>query len=178
MSLNTRLLESIDIVVATPPADLDSAASVDWISLKNYEGCLVVLVMAAGTAGSDPSIILLQATAVAGTSSKALNCIRKIYYKVGTQTGISTFSSLAITTATGDIDTVSVNGSVDLAGDSAELLLVVDVRASDLDVDNGFDCLGGTWDDADIAATKYGTILYIPYGARYPGPVPLTAITD
>jgi hypothetical protein len=178
MSVNTRLLESIDIVVGTPPADLDSAATVDWVSLKNYDGCLVVLAMGAGTAGSDPSIILLQATAVAGTSSKALNCIRRLYYKVGTQTSVSTFSSLAITTATGDIDTVSVNGSVDLAADAAECLFVVDVRTSDLDVDNGFDCLGFTWDDADIGAAKYGTILYIPYGARYPQATPKTAITD
>ena len=88
--INTRLLESIDIVSGTTPADLDSAATVDWVSLKNYDGCLVLLTMAAGTAGSDPSIILVQATDVAGTSSKALNCIRRLYYKVGTQTGVNT----------------------------------------------------------------------------------------
>lgn len=176
--INTRLLESIDIVVGTAPADLDAAATVDWVSLKNYDGCLVVLVMGTGTAGSDPSVILVQATDVAGTSSKALNCIRRLYYKIGTFTSVNTWSSIAITTATGDIDTVSVNGATDLAGDAAQCMLLVDVRASDLDVDNGFDCLSYTWDDADIGAAKIGTILFIPYGARYPQATPLTAIVD
>ena len=178
MSLNTRLLESIDIVVGAAPADFNSAATVDWVSLKNYDGCLVVLVKAAGTAGDDPSVILVQATDVSGTGSKALNCIRRLYYKVGTQTGVNTWSSIAITTATGDIDTVSVNGTTDLAGDSVQAMFLVDVRASDLDVDNGFDCISYTWDDADLGNTGLGTILFIPYGARYPQATPLTAIVD
>ncbi len=178
MSLNTRLLESIDIVVGAAPADFNSAATVDWVSLKNYDGCLVVLVKAAGTAGDDPSIILTQATDVSGTSSKALSAIRRIYYKVGTQTGVTTFSSIAVTTATADVDTVSVNGATDLAADSVEALFVVDIRASDLDVDNGFDCISYTWDDADVGNTAYATILFIPYGARYPGPTPQTAISN
>ena len=176
--INTRLLESIDIVAGAAPADGNSAITTDYVSLKNYDGCLVLVTKAAGTGGDDPSIIVQQATDVAGTSAKALNCIRKLYYKIGTLSGVNTWSSIAITTATGDIDTVSVNGTTDLAGDNVEAMFLVDVRASDLDVDNGFDCLNFSWADGDVGNTQLVSIHYILYGARYPGATPLTAITD
>lgn len=176
--VNTRLLESIDIVVGVPPADINGDQTGDYVSLKNYDGCLVVVTKAAGTAGDDISLQLYQATAVAGTGEKALNCIRRIYYKIGTQTGVNTFSSIAVTTATGDVDTVSVNGSTDLAADSVQALFVLDVRASDLDVDNGFDCLCFKNDGTDVGNSTYATVHYILYGARYPQATPVSAIID
>jgi hypothetical protein len=177
MSFNTRLLESIDIVTAFAPSDLNTDATGDWVSLKNYEGCLIVIHKAAGTAGDDISILTEQATDVAGTSAKALN-FTHLYYKVGATalSGVSTFSKVT-GTATNDLDTVTAFGT-DLAADTGEALLVVDIRASDLDVGGGFDCLRWSSEGDDVGNSTYGASVYILYGARYPQATPLTSITD
>ena len=39
--MSRRLLEEIEIVTAFPPSDLNTDANGDWVSLKNYDGCLV-----------------------------------------------------------------------------------------------------------------------------------------
>lgn len=173
-----RLLEHIDIVTAFPPSDINSDADGDWVSLKNYEGCLVVFHKAAGTAGDDPSIRLRQATDVAGTSAKALN-FKHIYHKIGATalSAISTFTRIDLTTATDDLDLVSVNGS-DLLTDVGESLIVVDVRADSLDVSGGFDCVQLLIEGDDLSNSTYADAFYLLYGARYPGPTPLTAISD
>lgn len=175
--MNTRLLESINIVTAFEPSDINTDATGDWVSLKNYDGCLVVFHKAAGTAGDDPSILLLQATDVSGTSSKALN-FSHIYAKVGATalSGVGTFTKYTFT-ATNDLDLVSVNGT-DLAADTGEALIVVDVRASDLDVDNGFDCLQLSIEGDDVGNSTYADAFYLLYGARYPSATPLTAISN
>lgn len=133
---------------------------------------------AAGTAGDDLSLQLFQATDVSGAGEKPLAAIRKVYYKVGTQTGVSTFGAVAVSPASADVDTVSVNGATDLGGDSVQALFVFDVRASDLDVDNGFDCVRFNNDGTDVANAVYGTVHYILYNARYPQATPLSAIVD
>lgn len=172
---NTRLLESINIVGAFPPADMNTDKDGDYVSLKNYDGCLVVVHKAAGTAGDDISIKLDQATDVAGTGTKALT-FNHLYAKVGTQTGVGTFTKYTFT-ATDDLDTVSVGGT-DLLADDVEALFVVDIRACDLDVTNGFDCFRLTIEGDDLGNACIGAALYILYGARYPSATPLSAIAD
>lgn len=177
--LGIRLLENIQIVPACVPGfDINADLDGDWVSLKNYDGCLVVLHKAAGAAGDDPSIALNQATAVAGTGIKALT-FNHIYHKIGATalSAIGTFTKVALTTATADLDLVSVN-SVDLLTDVGESIIVVDVRASDLDVDNGFDCLQLFVEGDDIGNSTLAGAYYILYGARFPQDPGLTAITD
>ncbi len=175
MSMNTRLLESINLVLAAPPADFNSAVTVDWISLKNYDGCLVVWLKAVGTAGDDWSLQLVQGTAVAGTGSKALT-FKQWYYKAAALiSSVSTFTKVTEATATADLD---LGTPTDYGHDILQAVYVVDVRASDLDVTNGFDCISATFDDGDAGSTSLGSILFIPYGARYPDASPLSAITN
>jgi hypothetical protein len=173
---STRLLESINIVSAFPVSDLNTDADGDYVSLKNYDGCLVVVHKNAGTAGDDISLKLDQATAVAGTSTKALT-FNHLYAKVGATalSAVGTFTKYTFT-ATDDLDTVTVGGT-DLAADTGEALFVVDVRASDLDVSNGFDCFRLTIEGDDVGNSTYGAAYYILYGARYPGN-PVSAIAD
>jgi hypothetical protein len=173
--MNTRLLESIDLVLAAPPADFNSAVTVDWISLKNYEGCLVVWMKAVGTAGDDWSLQLNQATAVAGTSSKALTFSQWYYKSAVSIATTTTFTKVTEATATADLD---LGTPTDYAHDINQALYVVDVKASDLDVSNGFDCIAATFDDADNSSTSLGAILYIPYGARYPQATPKAAVSN
>jgi len=172
---NTRLLESVQLVLAAPPADFNSAVTVDWISLKNYDGCLVVWLKAVGTAGDDWSLQLNQATAVAGTSSKALT-FTDWYYKAAVDIAtVGTFTKVTQATATADLD---LGTPTDYLQDVMQAIYVIDVKASQLDVANGFDCIAATFDDTDCGSTSLGAILYIPYGARYPQASPLTAIAD
>ena len=174
---NIRLLEQIQIVTAFPPSDLNTDADGDWVSLKNYSGCLIVVHKAAGTAGDDISLLVEQATAVAGTSSKALT-FNHLYAKVGATalTGVGAFTKYT-GTATNDLDTVSTFGT-DIVADTGEALFVIDIKASDLDVTNGFDCLKVSIEGDDVGNSTYGAGFYILYGAAYPGASPLSAIVD
>ena len=179
MAFNTDIMENIQLVSAfSPGTDINSDAEGDWVSLKGFDGCVVIFHKAAGTAGDDPSIVLNQATAVAGTSSKALT-FNHIYHKIGATalSAIGTFTKVDLTTATADLDLVSVNGS-DLLTDVGETLIAINVRASDLDVDNNFDCLQLTIEGDDIGNATLASAYYLLYNARYPGnPVP-SAIAD
>lgn len=175
---HTDLMENVQIVSAFPPSDINSDADGDWVSLKGFDGCVVLFHKAAGTAGDDPSIRLRQATDVAGTGAKALT-FSHIYHKIGATalSAIGTFTKVELTTATDDLDLVSVN-SVDMLTDVGETMIAVNVRASDLDVDGSFDCLQLLIEGDDIGNSTYGCAYYILYNARYPGnPVP-SAIAD
>ena len=173
MSFNTRLLESIDIVAGLVPQDFNTSATSDYICLKNYEGVLVYFTKAAGTAGDDPSLQLYQASDVSGTGEKALT-FDNLYSKIGTQTGVNIWTKQTIT-ATADLD---LQTPTDFVADNVEASFVIDVRAATLDVSNGFDCLCFKNDGADIGNTSLAAVIFILYGARYPSPIPLTAITN
>ena len=173
-----RLLEMINIVSAFPPGDINTDKDGDFVNLKNYEGCLIVIHKAAGTAGDDPSIKLQQATVVAGSDAKALN-FNNLYHKIGATAldAIGEFTRVDLDTPTDDLDLVSVNGD-DLLADVGESLLVVDVKASDLDVGNGFCCLNVSIEGDDIGNATLAAAFYILYGARYTGAIPKSAIAD
>ena len=177
MSFNTRLLENINIVSAFPMQDINTDATGDWVSLKNYEGCLLVIHKNAGTAGDDMTITLNQAVDVAGTSSKALT-FSHIYAKVGATalTATGTFTKYT-GTAVSTLDTVTAFGT-DLTADANESMLIIDIRTSNLDVDGGFDCIQFTTEGDDIANAVYCGAWYLLYGARFPQATPLTAIVD
>lgn len=172
-------METINIVSAfAPGTDINTDADGDWVSLKGYAGALVVFHKAAGTAGDDPSIKMQQATAVAGTGNKALT-FNHIYHKIGATalTAIGAFTKVTLTTPTDDLDLVSVN-SVDLLTDVGETIIVVNIPASSLDVDNGFDCIQLSIEGDDVGNATLAAAYYILYGARYPQRAPQSAIAD
>ena len=169
MSVNNLLVEEAQIVAAIIPVDSQSGANNgDWVSLKNYERCSVIVYKAAGVAGVDPILKLKQATDVSGTGSKALNFTR-IDAKVGTQTGIGTFTTVTQTASDTYTDAVSAE---------AQAIFVIEVKADDLDVNGGFDCLQFSVADTGSGGAQLLCALYVLRGARY-GTVPLlSAITD
>jgi hypothetical protein len=92
MGLNNLLVEECQIVAAIIPVDSQTGANNgDWVSLKNYDRCSIIVYKAAGVAGDDPVLTLKQATDVSGASAKALNFTR-VDSKVGTQTGVGVFT--------------------------------------------------------------------------------------
>ncbi len=161
--LNNRLMEGANIQSAFVPIDLQTAANDgDWVSMKNYERCACVLFKAVGTAGDDPTITMEQATVVAGTDAKALT-FTDIYTKQG-----------ALLTAQGTFTrTVQAAAAtyVDLTAAELQAIWVIEFLGSDLDADNGFDCL--RMRVADVGGNaQLGCGLYILYPAAQGSPPP------
>jgi hypothetical protein len=164
----SRLTENIQIVSAIVPVNLATGANNgDWVSLKNYGHCAIVVFKGAGTAGDDPVITVRQATDVAGTSAKALNFTR-VDKKVGTQTGIGTFTVASQAAANTHTDTDSAE---------AEGVFVVEFDADELDIANGFDCVQVQIPDTGTNA-QIGCALYLLSSPRYGQRVLPSAIVD
>jgi hypothetical protein len=177
--LTGRLIENSQIVSAfSVGTDVNTDADGDWVSLKNYNRCLILFTKAIGTAGDDVSIKLEQATAVAGTSAKALT-FNHIYHKIGATalSGVGQWTKVNLSTATDDLDLVSVN-SVDLATDINETMIAVEIHASDLDVSGGFDCLHIYIEGDDLSAAALAGCYYILYDPRFADNATPSAIAD
>lgn len=169
MLSNNLLVEEAQIVAAIIPVDSQTAANNgDYVSLKNYDRCTILVYKAAGVAGDDPVLTVTQAQDVAGTGVKALNFTR-IDAKVGAQTGVGTFTT--VTQAAGNTYTDAVSAE-------AQGLFAIEFKADDLDVNNGFDCLKIAVPDTGAAGAQLLCALYVLRGARYgAGGVP-SAIID
>lgn len=138
----------------------------DWFSLRDYGRAIFIFQKAVGTNGDDPTLTLTQATAVAGTSPKAIN-ITDVWKKqaatnlfaVGTYTH-STSASPALH------DTFSTNTwtNSDLAEQAA--IVIIEVKAEDLDADNGYDCVNLQVSDVGTNA-QLGTLLVLLGEPRY-----------
>lgn len=170
MNCNVDLAEQVQIVSGFLPVDLSGGANNgDWVSMKGYERCSIILFKGAGTAGDDPTLTLQQATDVAGTGAKDLVAIDRVYVKQDTVlTAIANFTKTTQTAATDYTDATS-------AEDAA--IWVVDILAEDLDVDGGFDCIQASVADVGINA-QLGACLYLLWPARYGGDGMVSAIAD
>jgi hypothetical protein len=169
MGLNNLFVEEAQIVMAIVPVDSQSGANTgDYVSLKNYERCTIVIIKAAGVAGDDPVITVTQAQDVSGTGVKALQ-ITRVDSKVGAQTGIGVFTKN--TQAAADTYTDTVSGE-------AQAIMVVEFKAEDLDVNNGFDCLKVAVPDTGSGGAQLLTALYILRGGKFNPASGTSAIID
>ena len=169
MNINALLTEQAQVVMAIVPVDSQAGANAgDWVSLKDYAKCSVILIKAPGVAGDDPVITLKQASDVSGTGAKALNFTR-VDSKVGAQTGIGAFT--ANTQAAG-------NTYTDLVSAEAQGIFVIDVKAEDLDVNNSFDCIQLSVPDTGAGGAQLLTAIYLLWGARFQGAGLASAIVD
>ena len=154
-----KLGADFDVISAIVPVDLQTAANDgDWFSLKNWQGCTVIVFKGAGTAGDDPSITIEQATSVAGGSAKVLNAISEFYKKIGSQVATGTWTKVT--------QTLDELVTVDAVSAEAEGLWVFNIEADQLDVDGGFDCVRVRIADVGGNA-QLGCALYLPHGPRY-----------
>ena len=169
MTINTNalLVEQAQIACGFVPVNLATAANPgDWISMKNFERLAIVFFGAAGTAGEDPTLTLEQATAVAGTGAKALT-----FTRVDIKQGADLFAIGTFTTVT----QAAANTYTNDTSAETQKIWVVEVKAEDLDADNGFDCVRATISDVGASA-QIGGLLYIAFGPQYAPP--LTSIAD
>lgn len=154
--------EDMKFISAVVPIDTTGAGqSGDWVSLKNYHSCAIWICQGAW-AGGTSAVTLEQATDVAGTGAKALAFPLR-------WTGVAlTDDNLAETAVTSDTFNLP---------NTANTTNLLFVRASQLDVDGGFDCIrvvcATPGANADLIAVSY--VLLNP---RFSQADPPTAIAD
>lgn len=156
--MNQHILEKIQVVSAFVPLALTTARTGDYVSLKGYGRCAVVFFAAAGTAGDDPTITVTQAQNVAGSGTvKALNFTRIDTKQGADLTAVGTFTT--VTQAAG-------NTYTDLTSAEVQKIWVIDIKAEDLDIDGGFDCLKVAISDVGTNA-QLGCGLYLLHEPRH-----------
>lgn len=154
--MNQHILDKVDIVSGIVPIDIGSARTGDTITMKNYGRCAIVFFKAAGSASEDPTVTVEQAVSIAPSSAKALT-FTTIYTKQGTLTSVGTWTKVTQAAAgTYTNATASEN----------QAIWVIDIKAEDLDVDNGFDCIRVTIADAG-SVNQLAAVLYILHEPRY-----------
>ena len=144
-------------VVAVPIDTTGAAVSGDWMSLKGYSRATFIIAQGA-TAGGTPAVTLKQATAVAGTGTKALPFAEY-------------FSKVALTGA--DWVAAAVTSDTFNLTATANKITAIQVDASSLDVAGGFDCVQVAIASPGANANLIAVICILD-GARYPNAVALT----
>ena len=164
ISLNASLAEQAKIVMGCAPAALTTTAGDgDFVSMKNYRRCTILLPVLNGSTVTGGAITLIQATEVAGSTTKALAMTR-----MWANTDCAASDTLTKTAVTNDTFTTGTTNS-------KQLLYVIEVQSEDLDTANGYDCFRI---DSASMANAVGAAVYILDGARYGGTTPPAAITD
>lgn len=155
-----KFLENATLEAAFVPVDMQTGANAgDWVSLENYERCIVVLYKGIGTAGDDPVFKLQQAKTSAGGTSKNLD-FTEIYSKVGS-TAVSGVTAWTETTQAAD------TSFTDATSAENEAFIVVEVKADDLDVSNDYKFVQLSVADVGSNA-QIGCGFYILLDPRYP----------
>lgn len=151
--LNSLTLERCKFVTGCAPAALASTAGDgDFVSMKNYRRLTIVINILNGSTVTGTAVTLIQATEVAGSTTKALGFAR-MWANIDTGAG-DTLTETAVTNNTFTTNTTN----------SKSLMYVIEINADDLDVDNGYDCVRV---DAASAANSVGSVLYILSDPRY-----------
>lgn len=162
--MNRMLLPLLDFgrpVVGLSPIT-PSSSTPDYVSMKGYTRLTAIIIFNNATTVTGSAITLKQATAVAGTSEKALS-----FSKQWANSDISASDALTETDVTSDTFTLDDT-------DNKDGIHVIEIKDTDLDMDNDFDCVRvGTAN----ATAQVVAVLYILHGAKY-DPHDVSAITD
>lgn len=168
--MNQHAMEKMQIVSGFLPSNLAAGGGAgDWVSLRNYGRCALVLFKAPGTAGDDPTLVIEQALDINGTGAKALTFDR-IDVKQGADLGvIGQFTKL-------EFDTASDSYTEDTAAE-AQAIWVVDIKAEDLDIDGNYTSIRATVADTGTGP-QLAALLYVLHDPAYQtAPLP-SAIVD
>jgi len=154
--MNQTLVEKMQIVPAIMPVALATGANTgDFVCMKNYGRCAIVFLAGVGAASQDPTITVLQAQSNGG-STKALNFTRVDVKQASALTSVGTFTTIAQSAA---------NTYTEATAGEKQKLWVVDIKAEDLDIDNGYDWVQLTIADVGTAS-QLGCALYLLHEPR------------
>jgi len=126
--MNALIAERIKPVMALAIA-VPSSSTPDYVSLKNVTRLSILITILNGSTVTGSAITLKQATAVAATGEKAL-----AFSTMWANTDCAAGDDFTKTTVTSDTFTTDTT--------NAKILqYIIEVDPTDLDMDNGFDCV-------------------------------------
>jgi len=161
--MNETFVESFKIVQGIQPRTTNGGFSSDWVSLKNINKAIIVVNLTQA-AGHATAFTLAQATAVAGTGTKAVTNNVPIWANedCATSDTLVRQTDAKAYTITNDIKNKMIVFEVD--------------PAIAMDTANDFDCLGLTVADSS-QATNIASVEFFLY-AKYQQVIKPSAITD
>ena len=156
--MGAKVLETLNIADSSLPVDLNAVAVTgDIVSLKGYKRCLAVISFGDGTATTgDLTITVRQQQDVAGTGVKDLDVLEtgRIYTKMAAdQTAVA-----ALTGWTEETQATADAVYTDATSGEQAGIWAFEIKSTDLDTDNGFDCFSmnvAATSTAKIASTFY-----------------------
>lgn len=160
--MSTNLAETSPPIMGLIPATDAAGRTGAYVSMKGYSKLTIVVSIVQGHA-TPPALTLSQATAVAGTGAKAVSNTFRIW------------SNLDVSVADGvTARTAAATYSTDAA--LKNKIVIIEVRASDLDVAGGFDCVALVTGASNVA--NLTSAMYYRGSLRYQGSSPLSAVVD
>ncbi len=156
-----NLLDKGKIVTGVAPVAL--TADGDFVSLKGYQKCTIVISIDNATSVTGTAVTVDQAQDVSATGVKALGFS---YQWANADAAAS--DTLVKTAVTSDTFTTSTTNN-------KNLLHVIEIDADDLDTNNNFDCIRV---GCASAANSVGCVIYHLHCPRYAPTIATSAITD
>jgi len=161
--MSNQLVQKMKIISGLNPLDsTGAAANGDYISLKNSHHVTIIIKWGVSLVATQ-AITLTQATSVAGAGAKALSFTK-------TWVNADTTSSDAFVKTTVTSDTYDKTAA-------SQQIHVIEIDASQLDVENGFDCIRVNLESPGANATLQD-ITYIASRLRHASTNPNAQITD
>lgn len=167
-----EFMEQGTIAPAFGPVDMHTAANPGaWVSMKDYNRLVAVLIKGVGTASDDPVITVQQAQDLSGTNAKGL-----VFARVRVNQGGPTIPSgqgftLFVRDNSGNVEAgatmvdAAPSDTFTLTGGAVDhALIAIDIKASDLDVQGGFTCVNISV--AQCADAQLGVAFYNLFQAR------------
>ena len=156
--MNQHFLEKVQPAAGFVPVSLATGANAGArFDMSKHGRCAIVVFKGSGNAAEDPTIVVQQHNAAADGTSKALDFTR-IDHKVGTLTSVGEFTTV----------TQAADNEFTLSNLSEAAIVVIDIKAEDLDVDGGFQWISASIADVGTNA-QIGCLLYLPHEPRYGG---------
>lgn len=171
-----------DIIPLINQGDADTDITGDWVKLTHYDRVMLLIAKYGSEDVDTLGFEVVQATTAAGGSVKAVEALFPYAYKQGTLTSATVWTAGRLTTADSilGVGSAAPSGGTLVVGTDTNtdaFLLAIDVLATDLDIDNGFD-----WVTVRIEGDETNNAVLISawailMGGRFPQAVPLSAIS-
>lgn len=162
-------------------ADANSDVTMDYVSMRNYDRCLLLFTKLGSEDVDDLGLEVKQATDTSGTSLKALP-IQRCWYKTGTMTAQGTWTEVSVGSGVPDdflaFGATVPSGATRILADvnTNPLLLAVEVKADDLDVNNGFTAITATVAGANADNSCLVSCFAILHDSFHPRAIPASPL--
>lgn len=179
--MNASFFErGMDFINLIHETTADADFTTDYVKLTHYSRALVIIKKLGATDVDTLGFQFVQATAAAGTGVKALN-VSRYWTKAGVQTATGLWTAGTLTTPD---DIVGIGSAAPTGGtlivgtdtDTTAIMVAIDIMATDLDVNGGFDWIAVVVEGDEINEAALISIDVILMDARFAQTVPLNAI--